>query len=387
MKKLLFVGIDDRLKNEIIQSSPDIDVVMVRADMGFDKGIDFETVVISDQEIQPMSLESFASSFKAAKIYYLISNSFKTSIIDNKIAICKQCNIIGIPPKQSLRQIVQIILEIQKKRTSDKKVISVMGTHPQVGTTMTTLCLASLLKEKTNLSVAVLGLNSFNPGTLFVDYQAPTFDEFYDQIAESRRTVKSDEMINYVHTASNGVVYLAGNQDFTKRFYYKSDDIASIIQIFSDQYDIVLLDVGCSPDNNLTIQGLLNSDTKVLVTNQQAIGQNLWARMNSDILRLLNISNEEFLMVVNKYRPDFPTDARALQQEMNVSVIGTIQDFSSEGMLCELEGCLLIDSKNKSVKKRSYDSFGKIADILKSSFIVNPTSLAADKKSLFKRKN
>lgn len=385
MKKLLLVGIDEGLKNEIVQTSPDVDVVMVTATSGIDNEIHFETVVISDKEIQPMGLESYVSKFNGSKIFYLISNNIKTSIIDNKIAICKQCSIMAIPPKQSLKQIVQIILGIQKKRPTDKKVISIMGTHPQCGTTMISLCLAYLIKEKTNQTVAVLGLNAFNSGSLFMDYQGPSIDELYDQIAESRRTVKSEDMINYVHTAPNGVVYLAGNQDFTKRFYYKSDDIGSIIQIFSDQYDIVLLDVGCSPDNNLTLQGLLNSDSKILVTNQQTVGQNLWARMNSDVLRLLNITNEEFLMVINKYRPDFPTDAKALQQEMNVSVIGTIQDFSSEGLLCELEGRLLIESKDKSVKKRSTESFGKIAEILLSSLMVNISSQQAEKKSLFKR--
>lgn len=81
--------------------------------------------------------------------------------------------------------------------------------------------------------------------------------------------------------------------------------------------------------------------------------------MNSDILRLLNISNEEFLMVVNKYRPDFPSDSRALQQVMNVPVIGTIQDFSSEGLLCELEGYLLIESKDKNTKKERLIALGK----------------------------
>ncbi|MEK5183209.1 AAA family ATPase [Paenibacillus sp. FSL P4-0288] len=385
MKKLLIVGIDERLKNEFVMADPDIDVVIVRADTGFDKDVKFDTVIISDREIQPMGLAAYITPFKDTKIYYLISNNLKTSIIDNKIAICEQSNVAFVPPKQSLKQIVHIVLGIQKNRSSVKKVISVMGTHPQCGTTMTALCLASLLKEKTNLTVAVLGLNSFNPGSLFMNYQAPSLDEFYDQIAESRRALKGDEMINYVHTAQNGVVYLAGNQDFTKRFYFKSDDIGNIIQIFSDQYDIVVLDVGCSPDNNLTIQGLLHSDIKILVTNQQTIGQNLWARMNSDILRLLNISNEEFLMVVNKYRPDFPSDSRALQQVMNVPVIGTIQDFSSEGLLCELEGYLLIESKDKNTKKRAIDSFGKIADSLRSS-LTNSFSQPNEKKSLFKWK-
>ncbi|GGG18778.1 AAA family ATPase [Paenibacillus abyssi] len=357
MKKVLFIGDDHNFRKEYQQLDPESDFKTARSSDPVKREEEYDILIISDREVQPLTLSTFVQDCRAHQIYYLISDNHKNSIIDNKITLCKQNGIKPIQPKQTNTQIVHRILGISHKANGIRNVCAVMGTHPQVGTTMITLELAKKLAEQEQ-TVCVMGLNQFNPGTAFVEnYVGNTLDELYAQIVDNRQTIKPHELINYMHFDENRKFhYLAGNQDFSKRGYFKSEDIEHLIGMASEQFDVVLLDVGFSPCNNLTLQGLFKAEVKLVVGSQQPHSAKMWNQMNNDILRILGLTTDEFLLVVNRYKLDLPTDAKALQNTLEVPVITTIPEFGIEGTICEMEKKLLTESRDKTVKKRAENS-------------------------------
>ena len=365
MKKILFIGEDANLRKEYQKFDPESDFITAKASDA-SRNEEYDIMIISDKEVQPLTLSAFAQDLKSKQKYYLISNSPKTSIIENKIALCKQHGIKPIHPRLTISQIIQRILGIASKARGLRNVCAVLGTHPQVGVTTVALNLAKKIAESSEQTVCVLGLNQFNPGTVFVEnYVGNTFDEMYAAIVDNRQSIKPSDLLNYMHFDDGRKFhYLAGNQDFTKRGYFKSEVIEQVISAASEQFDIVILDIGFSPCNNVTLQGLIKSEVKLLVGNQQSVSSKMWSQMNSDILRLLGITADEFLLLVNRYQLDLPIDSKALQNIMEVPVIATFPDFGVEGIICEIEKKLLCESRDKGVKKKANDGYKELGDIV-----------------------
>jgi cellulose biosynthesis protein BcsQ len=385
LRKILFVGDDNNLRREYQQYDSESEFITAKA-VDVNRNDEFDILIISDREVQPLTLSAFAQDIKAKQKYYLISNSPKSSFIENKIALCKQHGIKAINPRQSLTQIIQQILGISYKAKGLRNVCSVLGTHPQVGVTTVSLNLARKLSENREQSICVLGLNQFNPGTSFVDhYHGNTFDEMYAAIVDSGHSIKPNDLINYMHFDNERKFhYLAGNQDFTKRGYFRSDEVEHVISAAAEQFDIVLLDVGFSPCSNLTLQGLINSEVKLLVGNQQPLSAKMWSQMNNDILRLLGITADEFLLVVNRYKLDLPVDSNTLQSTMEVPLIASIPDFGVEGMICEIERKLLCETRDKGVKKKANDAFEVLAGVVVDRLMGVQRKAAKEKTGLWK---
>lgn len=364
MRKVLFIGNDERLRREYLLNEPDCDFVMEKLEHAVNRMLAYDVLILSDLEVQPKDLSRIVEDMPAGQTFYLISNSYKPSIIDNKISICRQNQIIPIHPKLTIAQIVQYLMGLApEEHAAARRAIAIMGSHAQIGTTMITLSLAAKLAE--TMSVAVLGLNSFNPGNTFMDYNGLSLDELYNQIAGNTNLLQSDEIVSFMHRHPSGFYYLCGNQDFTKRNHFRSDHIDQLVELFRQSFDCVLLDIGCSPDTNLAIQGLLNAGTKILLTTQQPTAHRIWQRMNTDILRYLNVVPEEFLLVVNKYKSDLPLNSRSIEHNMGIPLLETIPDFTIEGEICEIEGKLLIESKDRVVKRQSEEAVSRIASSIR----------------------
>lgn len=366
MKRIVLVGDDSRLRNEYVSMDPECEFDMLRADDHSRlEGLECHILIISDRAIPSLTLSNFVQQVRADQIYYLISSHAKSSIVENKIALCKQHGIKPIHPKQTNAQIVQRILGIAMKHNVLRNVCAVLGTHPQVGTTIVSLNLAHKLSQS-DMTVCVLGLNQYNSGSdFFAQHVGCSLDEIYTQLVDQDKHLKSNELMNYLHyDERRRFHYLAGNQDFAKRGLYRSENIEYLISMASSQFDLVILDCGFSPCNNLTLQGLFKSEVKLLVGSQQPLSARLWGQMNQDILRLLGVTSDEFLLVVNRYKYDLPIDAAAIQRMMEVPVMTVIPDFGIEGTICELEKKLFVESKNKHVRKKAETCFDHLAQVI-----------------------
>ncbi|WP_040951685.1 hypothetical protein [Gorillibacterium massiliense] len=364
MGKVAFVGVDSSIRREFMEQAPEWEIESAGAGDVFRLQPDLDLILIAEQEVSISDLEPFMANRHAKQVGYLLSSHCENSILENKASVCTKLGILPIFPRQTPKQMVRMLLGTSGKTTMARKRLVIMGTHPQTGATMIALCLARELSAR-GVSVGVLGLNSDNPGNhYFHPYNGNTLDEYYPEIADSRRLPKRDELLNFMHKDEHGYAYLAGNADFTKRRYYRFDCIERLIDMASDIFDLVILDAGCSPDSNLTLQALAQGDIKLLVGSQQPLSEMMWNRMYTDILRLLSYTKDEFLLVINRHMADLPLEGRKLQQLMGVPLVGEIPDFGLDGLLCEIENRLLTDSGNRSARKRALACFSELADIV-----------------------
>ncbi|MGZ9584150.1 AAA family ATPase [Paenibacillus marinisediminis] len=386
MKKLLFIGNDPMLIEEYKRMNPDHEITMMRSEETVYTDSNFDMILASDREVQPMNLIQLKQKHSASRCFYLISNSLNTSITENKIAACQQHGVTPIHPKQTNSQIVEQIRGEYKKDNSRRNVCAILGTHSQVGVTSVSLNLAKQLASSER-TVCILGLNQYNPGSYFIsDYTGQTLDELYTQMVDNRLGISPTEIVQATHYDKERKFYfLAGNQDFSKRGYYKSEDIEHLIAIVAEQFDIVLLDTGFSPCNNLTLQGLFNADVKLLVASQQPLSIKMWDQMNRDILKLVGISVDEFMLVVNRYMSDLPMEAPLLQKAMGIPVTATIPDFGVEGVICEMEKTLLLESRDKRIRRKAELSYEQLANAVQERLLGTKSTLVKEKQGIWNR--
>lgn len=374
MKTTVFIGDDVNLKTQLEKTAHDVELKMISIE-SIGEYSDIDLLIISDQSIGVLELEGLILNTKAKKVFYLISNGPKSSIIENKITVAKQLNIEFIMPRSSVKAIVNRILGISDSHVLPN-VIGVMGTHAQVGVTSTVLAIAKAMASK-ELKVCVLGFNQFNSGiSWYNNYEGNTFDELYEQLVDNRSSLSPEKLIQFMHYDQHrNFHYLAGNKDFTKENYFGVEEIDQLLKAASQNFDIVLLDLGNRPTNYLTIRGLESSDLKLIVANQQPVSSSLWDQMNSDILRLLQITKEEFLMIINRYNYQLTVDQKMLSTQMSVHTIGLISDFGAEAVNCEFYRNLFTESKNRSTKREANNQINDIAAIL----LTRLSSLEMDK--------
>lgn len=390
--KTLFIGNIEALSYELAGNLSGFDPVTVTKDiLPEDK---FDLVIINDNHVPSYELRDLKEKYNSVPVFYLISYDIRQAVIDNKADVCRNLEITPILPKLSVKQQTDLIIAYLKgdyNRDRDKKVATFISTHAQSGLTQAILSTAAKIAEISNYSTVVCSLTSSNPASLYLQAYGTTLNDLYTSIDNNRSVLKSSDLKNLLHLDSKGFYFLPGNQDYTKRNHYHIDDIEYLIDMLCEEFDIVLIDAGHDPDTNLTIQALLKADIKFVNTTQQPIGSLLWRKMNEDIFgRYLNISPDEFLMIVNKYSNDIPRrEIKTLETEMGVTEIARIPDCGDEGILCELNRSLLYDVKNNAYRKALHEAYFKLSKMILERFNLweEPTSGKEEKRAWPWRKN
>lgn len=363
--KVLFLGNSEQIAFELAGRKTHIDHFTTTKDL-FDREEDVEVIIVQDKEVPIFELRTMVEKMRDATFFYIISYDVRReAAIENIINICRELNVIPIGPKLSTIQKVDLILnhlDGQDDSSREKKIVSFLGTHARSGLSNLVFGTAVKLCEISEYSVVVLSLASSNPPDVFFSQPTGiTLNELYTQINNNRSVIKSADLKNLLYEDERGFYFLAGNQDFTKRNHYHLDDIEYLIDMLYAEFDIVLIDAGHDPDTALTIQALLKSDMKFLNVTQHPTSSLLWKKMNEDILgRYLEITPDEFQMIINFYSPDVPRrDGRTLEGEFGMAEIARIPDCGLEGVVCEINRTLLYDIK--SYKKHLQNTYQKIA--------------------------
>lgn len=308
---------------------------------------DFELVLISDRYVAAYELEQVKTKFKASTtLIYLLSYSIHAGTATEAQIVAGRLGITIIPPKRTPDQIAKEIERYaldSNTPESGGNVIVFMGTLSQAGVTATVLSLADELGKVTSAKVGVISLNAFTPGDAFLSYSGSYLDDLYAQIKETK-LLTPGELASHMQVTPT-FSYLAGNADFLKRYRYSSDAAEHIIACARKQFDIVLLDAGANPDNNLCLQALLQADLRILVSTQQPAAINMWRKMNALLRMVGNGEQMPFMLLLNRFR-NLYGDAKRFEQLMELPLLGTLPDLEEEGQLCEAEKRLLSTTEN-----------------------------------------
>lgn len=354
--RILFVGKDTDLVKRLRLVREVEDVLAVSKQQVENLPEAFDLAIVSDREVAHHELDWLKGILNKGsanvQLVYLISYTADTNYLKDSIFACEQSGYHYVPPKRSIDQIQA---EITRRffGANDQKnegdVITFFSTHRQTGLTSTVLSIADELSKNLRESVCVLGLNAFNPGDSFLNYTGKYLDDLYTQIRDNRVLQPSDLKANMQHI--NDFYYLAGNSDITKKYRYSSDAIDYLIECARQAFDIVLIDAGADPDNNLCLQALLHANMKIVLTTQQSVALKMWSQFKR-LFGLLKWEDgrDSYFLLVNKMDPALG-DVRNLEKSMEMMFLASIPDLYEAARECEMDSRLLTTISEKEYKK------------------------------------
>jgi Flp pilus assembly CpaE family ATPase len=233
-------------------------------------------------------------------------------------------------------------------------VVSISGTHSQVGTTQTAFSLAKTLANL-NYKVKVLGLNVANPGELEKYPSENSFDTIYPYL--EHRTINADSLEAYMVNVEN-FKYLVGNRDMTRWFDYQVEPVNHLIDLASETSDVVILDLGSFYNTALCVSGLLKSNMHILVTTQQEASFKQFIRWKKQILsQMENMNANGFFLLINKFDSELSLTPKHLTEAFGIHLLETIPYVpQAEDYL--IEDALLYNAFHRGYLK-AFDAVGK----------------------------
>lgn len=310
----------------------------------------FGLLIISDKLANFSCLEEIRDKVKNdAFVCYMMSNYPDSAKQAQIKMVCLSKNIQLIPPKQTIEQISNKIMKIVFPGTDNRSsnVISLFGAFPRVGVTSLILSIAQRLSEISNIKVGVFGLNCWNPGDIFVKgYNAMYLDDIKNYL--SNKMLSDDELIKNMFSV-NRFLYMAGNRDIKKRLYFSIEEIHYLIDRAKNVFDLILLDSGSHYDNALTIQALICSDLKILVTTQEMSGINHWKCAFEQCVQSLGYTSDDLLLLVNKYQDSINlNNTKQLQEHYQIPFYDVVPSIGEEaGAMVEKDQVLLSECNFK----------------------------------------
>ncbi|WP_138753546.1 AAA family ATPase [Paenibacillus sinopodophylli] len=363
-----FIGNDQELSQQLRQI-PQVDAVFslqetAQMDLIKETFKSTDLVLLSDRLVQPHELEGIAEILQDKKLLYLMSNKADAAVTEETALVCKRLRIEVNRPKRTVNQIVDYIQQrymgVTQAAKTGGQVIALVGSQSQSGVTASTFSLAEAIGKRMDRKVAVIGLNAFSPGDSFLTYAGSYLNDLYTQIKDGG-ILTPIELVAHMNQAKH-FSYLAGNADPTKRYRYTSESVAHVIACAREAFDVVLLDAGSNPDNNLCLQALLHADLRILVTTQQPAALLNWQR-SKPILQMVTQDHMSFMLLINKWSKQWG-DTKEIGRSLELPMIGWLPDLKDDGLLCEMERRLLT-----TVEHPKYmDQLQRMADLLQSRF-------------------
>ncbi len=303
-----------------------------------------DVMILSDRIVSFEMLSELRQSMPYLSMFFMVSDSSDYRRFQKVETMCHAHDIYIVYPKQTQDQIISFIKGVLKPGEDIQKnqVVTFVGAQSKVGLTSTVLAAATRLGMTTDAKIGVLGLNSWNPGTVFLkNYSGIYLDEIKTLL--SNKMLASSQLMKDMYQHSH-FFYLAGNRDIKKRLHYSIKDIHYLIEQAKKIYDLVLIDAGCNFDDALCIQGLLNTDSKFLVTNQQMSGLEAWNTAFEQVLEPVGFIKSDFLMIVNQYKcqPQFP-DIKQLAHDYGVPCLRHIVHVGDLGLIVEANQNLIVE--------------------------------------------
>lgn len=345
---ICLISTDDNLKNEL-QHTGYFEKTDIFQD--FTNADKYDIVIISDKILSSNDIVvNDYTFFSGRKIYYMISNYNNRKTMENIISICKSKRINIIPPKLSIKEISsRIIFDLFPNSTKNSNVISIFGADSKVGTTIISTAIAETLANNTNAKVMIMFLSG-QRGTSFIKEDDINLGIDEIKIKLENQILSKDELLENC-IKRNNLYILPGINNILDIRHFKPENIEYLISLASQLANIIIIDCGNAANIDfagaLSISGLNIGRFKYLVTTQQILSFDIFNRVNEQILKILDIKIEDFLLIVNKYytSPGIPThDELCKKYETNLA--GTVPFLDFKGWEAEIEKTTLLNDND-----------------------------------------
>lgn len=281
---------------------------------------EYDNLIVSDRLCGINDLiEQVETGMKVRKAAYLLSsNKSSQSGYTALTALLKTHNISILPPKLTEGQILSRfcdLINLQEKKSNN--VIVFFGADSKVGTTITALGISEALAAQGEGNVAFLNLSGHlskayveanDKGLDSIRYKV--FNKILSQDELRGAMVQSQDQKNlYILPPCRTLI------DFK---YYQTDHVEYLIQMASNMFEVVIVDAGWYPHNNLYFGAINYTQNRYMVATQdsdiltchiyikeQALDEYGITSRKSD---RSSTSPENIMLILNKYDDQYGTN-------------------------------------------------------------------------------
>lgn len=178
-------------------------------------------------------------------------------------ALCKQLNVYFLRPGIGISALLDYMkVWFQQTANLSSNVVGVFGTTPGIGCTRVAATIAQAIARQ-GKKVILLGLNLFQPGC--EGETAVSLDAWRQRLIG--RMLQPGDLAQLIRT--HGFSYLPGNFDLLSALDYVEEDIAHLIQVTSQNADVVVADCGAIPESAAWFCGMQAASFRIVVTHPQ----------------------------------------------------------------------------------------------------------------------
>lgn len=289
---------------------------------GIDEKTEYGNLIVSDRLYGINRLiEIVDNGLKADRIIYLLSSNMSSQSGYNSLAaLLKSHNINVLPPKLTDTQILMKfcdLINLQERKINNVAVL--FGADSKVGTTITSLALAENLADQSEGNVAVLNLSG-HVSFPYVDfYESKGLDSIRSKVFN--KILSQDELKEAMvqNRDLKNLYILPPGRTLIDFKYYGTDHIEYVINMAAAMFDVVIVDAGWYPHNNLYFGALNSTPNRYLVTTQEDASANAHFIIRQQVLDEYNITvkrnevdlkvdhPENIMLIVNKFNGEVST--------------------------------------------------------------------------------
>ncbi len=323
------------------------------------EAVNCNSVVVDGSCIMHHHLNEIRESYPHQEIFFILANITNETQLKNVVAQCAAYKIHMIDEHLTFEQIKdRVYFELfQSKIIKKNKIVGFFGTHSGAGVSTTAINVADVLSRSIDGKVLLLSLNAWDPADYFMEYKGKYLSDLNVELKTGSLT--DERLIESIYQYSEHSFYhLAGNRDIKLQRYFQTEQIAQLLQMVQNHFDIILIDGGCHFDNAVYAQSYKASEMKFLVTTQEPKGYlGYWPHIFHQIIEPLGGKAQDYMLLINQIRPEVTLATyRDISEALDMDVLAVIPDEAFLGPTSITQKTLLNQSGASAEYIRSLDS-------------------------------
>lgn len=281
-------------------------------------------------------------------VFYMLTNDEDEQLNDLITNVCRARNITVIPPKMTVKQIVDTVIqklfpEYGKKHS---KVVAFFGAAGDVGTSMISQSVSEMLAQNTNYKIGHLILND-SMGTYYTNLKESE-DISLDEIKlELFSNVLSSEKLAQTCIQRGNLFLLQAPRYLPDMRHFHPEHVEQLLDLASKIFDIIVVDAGANYSLGLTIGVLRSVNYKYLVTTQQEKPRKKFERVEAQIFKALQLKTTDFMIVINKFLKDASIyNGKQMADLYKMTLAATPPHLEFQGWQAEVDRKTLIHYDN-----------------------------------------
>ncbi|MBP1990907.1 hypothetical protein [Paenibacillus eucommiae] len=321
---------------------------------------DISYIVISDRYMDFMSLEEWIARFKElspeAKLILLLSNYHEASINEKYVKMCKIKQVQFVLPGHGTAAIADRIRAWvdqtehgKEHQTGSGKLITFVGSTPNVGTTVTSFGIAFRLALETNARIGYICLNLKSSKLhkyLGRDERVFTLDGLRAEL--KARSLSEKRLLQVCESMREAprLHLLYGNMLREQAEFFTPSEIEHLLCIAKLTFDVCIVEVNAYWDNAATICGIVEADMRIAVTTGDMShfqeDMNRWVGQVGSVFGVQSHAFDLIAVQIEKQSKSDSLSVKDIRKETQMHLIGQVSRYSditavlNRGKLSEL---------------------------------------------------